>query len=121
MIAKDGLKHLSFVDEHSLPALYSGAAIFVAPSLDEGLGLPLLEAMRCRGHLMHSQHLHGRIRRGWDTAIRGLAMPASLPNGSSNCSNARPSARGWPRPACCIRSNFPGRAAPSEPAKFTQA
>lgn len=38
---------MSVLDEHSLPALYSGAAIFVALSLDEGLGLPLLEAMRC--------------------------------------------------------------------------
>lgn len=47
LLAKGGLKHLSFVDEHSLPALYSGAAIFVSPSLYEGFGLPLLEAMRC--------------------------------------------------------------------------
>ena len=43
----DGLKHLSFVPEHSLPALYSGAALFAFPSLYEGFGLPLLEAMSC--------------------------------------------------------------------------
>lgn len=30
-----------------LPALYSGAEIFVMPSLSEGFGLPLLEAMQC--------------------------------------------------------------------------
>ena len=33
-------------DEH-LPALYSGATIFVYPSLYEGFGLPPLEAMAC--------------------------------------------------------------------------
>ena len=42
-----GLKHLSFVPEQSLPALYSGAALFAFPSLYEGFGLPLLEAMSC--------------------------------------------------------------------------
>ncbi|WP_417539503.1 glycosyltransferase family 4 protein [Marinobacter sp.] len=44
---RKGLKHLSFVPGHSLPALYSGAALFAFPSLYEGFGLPLLEAMSC--------------------------------------------------------------------------
>ena len=30
-----------------LPALYAGAKLFVFPSLDEGFGLPALEAMAC--------------------------------------------------------------------------
>lgn len=41
------LKHLSFVPEADLPALYSGASLFIAPSLYEGFGLPTLEAMAC--------------------------------------------------------------------------
>ncbi len=38
---------LGFVVEADLPALYSGAALFVFPSLYEGFGLPALEAMAC--------------------------------------------------------------------------
>jgi len=36
-----------FVDDADLPALYSGADLFVFPSLYEGFGLTLLEAMAC--------------------------------------------------------------------------
>lgn len=35
------------VDDRDLPALYAGAAVFVLPSLEEGFGLPALEAMAC--------------------------------------------------------------------------
>lgn len=36
-----------FIDDDDLPAVYSGAAVFVFPSLYEGFGLPVLEAMAC--------------------------------------------------------------------------
>lgn len=40
--------HLAgYVAEEDLPALYSGAVLFAYPSLFEGFGLPLLEAMAC--------------------------------------------------------------------------
>jgi alpha-1,3-rhamnosyl/mannosyltransferase len=39
------LKHLGFVDESLLPALYAGARLFVYPSVYEGFGLPPVEAM----------------------------------------------------------------------------
>lgn len=42
-----GLRHLHFVPADDLPALYAGAALFAYPSLYEGFGLPVLEAMRC--------------------------------------------------------------------------
>lgn len=38
---------LGRVPDEALPALYSGAGAFVFPSLYEGFGLPLLEAMAC--------------------------------------------------------------------------
>jgi alpha-1,3-rhamnosyl/mannosyltransferase len=43
----EGLRHLPNVDDAELPALYSGAVAFVYPSLYEGFGLPVLEAMQC--------------------------------------------------------------------------
>lgn len=36
-----------YVPESDLPDLYSGAAVFVYPSIFEGFGLPVLEAMAC--------------------------------------------------------------------------
>lgn len=41
------VRFTGFVDEADLPALYSGAACFAFPSLYEGFGLPILEAMAC--------------------------------------------------------------------------
>lgn len=38
---------LGYVPDEDLPALYSGAAVLVYPSLYEGFGLPPLEAMAC--------------------------------------------------------------------------
>jgi alpha-1,3-rhamnosyl/mannosyltransferase len=43
--ATPGVGLLGPVPDHDLPALYSGAHGFVLPSLYEGFGLPLLEAM----------------------------------------------------------------------------
>ncbi len=41
------VRFLGPVPEADLPALYSGATLFVFPSLYEGFGLPVLEAMAC--------------------------------------------------------------------------
>jgi glycosyltransferase involved in cell wall biosynthesis len=42
-----GVRLLGRVEDELLPALYSGAAGFVYPSIYEGFGLPPLEAMAC--------------------------------------------------------------------------
>ncbi|GAA3403008.1 glycosyltransferase family 4 protein [Paenibacillus hodogayensis] len=36
-----------FVEDEDLPAIYNGADVFLMPSLYEGFGLPILEAMQC--------------------------------------------------------------------------
>jgi alpha-1,3-rhamnosyl/mannosyltransferase len=41
------IKPLGYVHDAAMPLIYSGAAAFVFPSLYEGFGLPVLEAMRC--------------------------------------------------------------------------
>ena len=43
----DAVRFLGPVPEADLPALYSAATLFVFPSLYEGFGLPVLEAMAC--------------------------------------------------------------------------
>lgn len=44
---KDNVRFLGYVPDERLPALYSGATAFLFPSLFEGFGLPILEAMAC--------------------------------------------------------------------------
>jgi glycosyltransferase involved in cell wall biosynthesis len=44
---EDEVRWLGPAPEAELPALYSGACLFVFPSLYEGFGLPALEAMAC--------------------------------------------------------------------------
>lgn len=45
LVRSSAVRLLGFVDEAELPAIYSGAALFVYPSLYEGFGLPVVEAM----------------------------------------------------------------------------
>ena len=47
MAAEPGLRLLGEVPDSDLPGLYSGALACVYPSLYEGFGLPVLEAMQC--------------------------------------------------------------------------
>lgn len=43
----ESVRFLGAVDDADLPALYSAATVFLFPSLYEGFGLPVLEAMSC--------------------------------------------------------------------------
>ncbi|HTZ18583.1 MAG TPA: glycosyltransferase family 1 protein [Dissulfurispiraceae bacterium] len=51
---KGWLKYLGYVPDSCLPALYSGCRAFLYPSLYEGFGLPILEAMACGAPVLTS-------------------------------------------------------------------
>ncbi len=48
------IRFLGFVPEAALPDLYAGADLFVFPSLYEGFGLPILEAMACGAPVVYA-------------------------------------------------------------------
>ena len=65
---QDRVHFIGFVDDEDLPALYSGADLFLFPSLYEGFGLPLLEAMGC-GTPVISANASSLPEVGGDTAV----------------------------------------------------
>jgi glycosyltransferase involved in cell wall biosynthesis len=46
-LSENRFRSLEFVPDADLPSLYNGAAAFVLPSLHEGFGVPIIEAMAC--------------------------------------------------------------------------
>jgi glycosyltransferase involved in cell wall biosynthesis len=53
-LTESEVKFLGYVPEEDMPFLYSGASVFVFPSLYEGFGLPLIEAMACSAPVVAS-------------------------------------------------------------------
>ena len=52
---EENVKFLGFAEQEDLPALYTGSTAFVMPSLYEGFGLPILEAMACGAPVLTSK------------------------------------------------------------------
>ena len=65
LIAGGTVKHLGYVPSEVLPILYSGATVFSYPSVYEGFGLPVLDAMSsavpviCRGETSMAEFAEG--------------------------------------------------------------
>jgi glycosyltransferase involved in cell wall biosynthesis len=83
-----GLRVLGEVSEADLPALYSGATACLYPSLYEGFGLPVLEAMQCGAAVIASR----------DAAISEVAAGAAVQVDASDT-------RGWAEAMLSAASN----------------
>lgn len=111
-----GLDQIVFagpVEETDLPALYSGATLFVFPSLYEGFGLPVLEAMACGVPVICSNTsslpevagdaaltVNPRDATGIANAITRVLDDAGLRDGLCAKSLARAAQFSWARTAC---------------------
>ena len=85
-----GVRHIGYLDDDSLPALYNGARALLFPSLYEGFGLPPLEMAACGGAIIASTaeavveivgtcaHLvHADDQSGWRDAIYRIIVDES--------------------------------------------
>ncbi|MFA5124501.1 MAG: glycosyltransferase family 1 protein [Patescibacteria group bacterium] len=66
-----------YIDNQDMPALYSNAAVFVFPTLYEGFGLPILEAMASGTPVVTSNQLP-------HTEVGGQAALYALPNSAED-------------------------------------
>jgi glycosyltransferase involved in cell wall biosynthesis len=71
-----GLRVVGFVPEDELPRLYAGAVACLYPSLYEGFGLPVLEAMQCGAFVIASGDPSIREVAGDGALLLDLTNPA---------------------------------------------
>lgn len=69
----DGIKYAGEISDDELPRLFSGALAFVYPTLYEGFGLPVLEAMQCGCPVITSR----------DPAVTEVSGGAAIHTGST--------------------------------------
>lgn len=106
------------VAERELPALYCGAAGVLYPSLYEGFGLPVLEAMQCGAVVIASRdpaitevaggaimQVEGGDVRGWIEAMRA-ALSAETRAQASERAMSRAAEFSWRRTATLTREVY---------------
>ena len=114
-----GLRVAGEVPDAHLPALYSGATAFVYPSLYEGFGLPVLEAMQCGAMVIASRDpaiaevagsaallLDHREPRAWAEAIAAAALNPGWRRDWQSRSLARAREFSWSRTARLTRAVY---------------
>lgn len=72
---KEGVvKHINYVPNNNLTTYYQNADVFILPSLDDGFGLVVLEAMACGTPVIVSENTGAKdvVRNG----INGFVIPA---------------------------------------------
>jgi glycosyltransferase involved in cell wall biosynthesis len=114
-----GLRVSGEVPDHELAALYSGALAFLYPSLYEGFGLPVLEAMQCGAAVIASRDAaiaevagdaavlaDARDVRAWVEAMRMVAVCPERVAGMRANSLARAREFSWARTARMMREVY---------------
>lgn len=114
-----GLDWLGEAPDEDLAALYSGAVAFVYPSLYEGFGLPVLEAMQCGAAVITSKdpaitevaggaavQVDARDTKGWVEAMAAAVTQPDLLSAWRERSRLRASGFGWARTARLTREVY---------------
>jgi glycosyltransferase involved in cell wall biosynthesis len=114
-----GLRILGEAADSDLPALYSEALAFVYPSLYEGFGLPVLEAMQCGACVITSTdpsigevigdagpRLDPRDSRAWTEAMLACAAGGDWLEGRRAASVGRARQFSWDRTARLTREVY---------------
>lgn len=99
------VRFAGFVSDADLPALYAGAAAYLFPSLYEGYGLPILEAMACgapvltsdRGSCPEAAGGHAVIAdpEDIDALAAGIAAAVQMPQAQRDAALAYARSRSW--------------------------